>query len=130
MMKIENLAGKVNLLEIANRGKVAPNRQNATSSKAVKENFSTALADAQQVNFSKHARERLHSRGIELSNSKLTEISQAIDKAAMKGSRETLILDDNAAYLVSIPNRTVVTAFGKENLREGVVTAIDSAIIL
>jgi flagellar operon protein len=130
MMKIENLAGKVNLLEIANRGKVAPNRQNDTSSKAVKENFSTALADAQQVNFSKHARERLHSRGIELSNSKLTEISQAIDKAAMKGSRETLILDDNAAYLVSIPNRTVVTAFGKENLREGVVTAIDSAIIL
>jgi flagellar operon protein len=130
MMKIENLAGKVNLLEIANRGKVTPNRQTDTSSKAVKENFSTALADAQQVNFSKHARERLHSRGIELSNSKLTEISQAIDKAAMKGSRETLILDDNAAYLVSIPNRTVVTAFGKENLREGVVTAIDSAIIL
>lgn len=129
-MKIDSLASKVNLLEIANRGKVTPNRQNDTSSKAVKENFSTALADAQQVNFSKHARERLHSRGIELSANKLTEISQAIDKAAMKGSRETLILDDNAAYLVSIPNRTVVTAFGKENLREGVVTAIDSAIIL
>ena len=129
-MKIENMTGNVNLLEIANRGKIAPNRQSNISFKPVKEKFSTILADAQQVNFSKHARERLHSRGIELTNNKLTEISQAIDKAAMKGSRETLILDDNAAYLVSIPNRTVVTAFGKENLREGVVTAIDSAIIL
>jgi flagellar operon protein len=129
-MRIDNLASKVNLLEIVNRGKTATVGTADKSAKTVKENFSTVLAETQKVNFSKHARERLYSRGIELSDNKLGEISQAIDKAALKGSRETLILDDNAAYLVSVPNRTIVTAFGKENLREGVVTSIDSAIIL
>ena len=129
-MRVENFNQDVNLLEIATRGTGAGRASSANAEKPQRDNFSRELANACRVNFSKHARDRLFSRGIELSDSKLTQLSQAIDKAQTKGSRETLILDDNSAYVVSVPTRTVVTAFGKDNLREGVVTSIDSAIVL
>jgi len=129
-MRIGNFSRGVNLLEIVNRGKVGKDNPAKPEVKAARDTFSNELAKAGQINFSKHARERLFSRGIELSDNKMTQLSQAIDKAAGKGSKETLILDDSAAYVVSVPSRTVVTAFGRESLREGVVTSIDSAIIL
>ncbi|MBU0983215.1 MAG: hypothetical protein KKA42_05055 [candidate division Zixibacteria bacterium] len=83
-----------------------------------------------EVSFSKHASQRLHSRGIALSDEQLTKISAAVDKAEAKGSRETLILTDDAALVVAVKNRTVITAFDRDNLRDGVVTSIDSAVIL
>lgn len=129
-MRIENFNHNVNLLEIASRGSAVEKNGGMRPEKTRTDNFSRELANACRINFSRHARERLFSRGIELSDSKLTQIAQAIDKAETKGSRETLILDDNSAYVVSVPTRTVVTAFGKEHLREGVVTSIDSAIVL
>ncbi len=129
-MRTENFNRDVNLLEIARRGNAVEKSGGLRPDKTRTDNFSRELADACRVNFSRHARERLFSRCIELSDSKLTQIAQAIDKAETKGSRETLILDDNSAYVVSVPTRTVVTAFGKEHLREGVVTSIDSAIVL
>jgi flagellar operon protein len=92
--------------------------------------FSTELAANRGVQFSKHASQRLHSRGIELTDEDLSRIANAIDKAEGKGSRETLILTDDVALVVSIENRTVITAFDREHLREGVVTSIDSAVIL
>ncbi|UCD95705.1 MAG: hypothetical protein JSU69_10670 [Candidatus Zixiibacteriota bacterium] len=95
-----------------------------------KDTFSEELARTGNVNFSKHARQRLFSRGIELSDTRLSMLSHAIDKAAVKGSKDTLILDDDAAYVVSVPSRTVISAFGRDNLREGVFTSIDSAVIL
>jgi flagellar operon protein len=88
------------------------------------------MSRSKSVNFSRHASQRLHSRGIEMTDARLTKLSEAVDKAAEKGSRESLILDDTAAYVVSVPNRTVITAFDRNNLRQGVFTSIDSAIIL
>ncbi|MCX6825808.1 MAG: hypothetical protein NTV06_00870 [candidate division Zixibacteria bacterium] len=129
-MRVENFNREVKLLDIVNGGKANPEVRSHQTEKTFKNMFSQELAATNQINFSKHARERLYSRGIELSESKLTQLSQAIDKAAVKGSKDTLILDDFAAYVVSVPNRTVITAFGRENLREGVFTSIDSAIIL
>jgi flagellar operon protein len=53
-----------------------------------------------------------------------------LDKAEAKGSKETLILFDDMAMVASVKNRTVITAFDRDKLREGVVTSIDSAIII
>ena len=85
---------------------------------------------SEKVKFSAHARARLYSRGVELDDKRLEDISRAIDKADAKGARESLILADEAAYVVSVKNRTVITAFDRDNLRDGVFTAIDSAVIL
>ena len=127
-MQIQSLNREVSLLEIAGRGK-APARAGETS-KTFKDTFSHELSRQKGITISRHARARLFSRGIEMTDSKLNQLSQAIDRAAAKGSKETLILDNEAAYVASVENRTIITAFGRDNLRDGVVTSIDSAIIL
>lgn len=82
------------------------------------------------VKFSKHAMQRMHSRNVTLSQSQLERLSEAMDKAGAKGARETLVLTDDAAYVVAPDNRTVISAFDRSSLREGVFTKIDSAVIL
>lgn len=118
----------VNLIEIAQRGK-AP-ESSKTEAGSFKDMFSRELAAHREITFSKHARQRLFSRGIELRDDVLTNIADAVDRAEAKGSKETLVLTDDAALVVSVTNRTVVTAFDRDNLREGIVTSIDSAVIL
>ena len=118
----------VNLIDIA-RGNRPSAKQKAEDG-SFKEMFSKELATDKEVHFSKHASQRLFSRGIELTDKMLTNIADAIDRAANKGSKETLVLTDDAALVISVPNRTVVTAFDRENLRDGLVTSIDSAVIL
>ena len=127
-VKINNYQRPVNLLEIAERNK--PQAKKTDGESSFRQMFSQELAQDNEVTFSKHASERLYSRGIELSREQLNDISTAIDRADQKGSRETLILTDDVALVVSVKNRTVITAFDRDNLREGVVTSIDSAVIL
>ena len=51
-------------------------------------------------------------------------------RAAAKGARSSLVLMDKAALVVSVPNRTVITAVDKAALKENIFTNIDSAMIL
>ncbi|MDD5456599.1 MAG: hypothetical protein PHV30_06155 [Candidatus Margulisbacteria bacterium] len=81
------------------------------------------------VHFSNHAIARLQKRNIEISKDDLQRITSAIDKASEKGSRDSLVLVDDLALVVSIANRTVVTAMDKSSMKEQVITNIDSAII-
>ena len=120
----------VNLLEISERGhgKVAQKPSGSTSS--FKDIMAKGLSSGRPVTISKHAGERLHSRGIEMPQERMQQVADALDKAEAKGSRETLILFDDLALVASVKNRTVITAFDRDKLREGVVTSIDSAIII
>jgi len=129
-MQVNNFNSEVRLLDIVNKGKANSANKQTAADKDIKRSFSEELTQAKALNFSKHASQRLHSRGIEMSEDRLTKLSDAVDKAADKGSKESLILDDSAAYVVSVPNRTVITAFDRSNLQDGVFTSIDSAIIL
>jgi len=128
-MKINNYQRPVDLLAIAQRGKPATETQKGNG-ESFREMFSRELAEQRSVVFSRHASQRLFSRGLELTDDRLNRIADAMDKAAQKGSKETLILTDDAALVVSVENRTVVTAFDRENLREGIITSIDSAVII
>ncbi len=128
-VKINNYNRPVDLLEIANRSKPRDGSK-AAGETSFKDMFSAELGSGREVQFSKHASQRLHSRGIELTDELLNQIADAVDKAEAKGSRETLILTDEAALVVAVESRTVITAFDREHLREGVVTSIDSAVIL
>jgi flagellar operon protein len=124
-MRINHQPQPVNLIEIANR---KPGQ--ATNDTKFNEVLKTQLGETNGIQFSKHAQARLHSRGIELDTKKLNQLTEAIDKANSKGSKETLVLSDDSAFVVSVKNRTVITVFDRDNLREGVVTSIDSAVII
>jgi flagellar operon protein len=119
----------VNLLEIAQRNST-PVKGSTPATESFQSVMSQQLGNSRPVQMSKHASERLFSRGINISDDRMQQVSQALDKAEDKGSRETLILFDDMALVASVKNRTIITAFDRDKLREGVVTSIDSAVIL
>jgi flagellar operon protein len=81
-----------------------------------------------QLSFSRHAQKRLDMRGISFTPDGLDRIEQAVDKAADKGGRETLIMAGGLALVVNVPSRTVVTVMNRDSMQESVVTNIDSAV--
>jgi len=83
-----------------------------------------------QLKFSHHAQERLKSRQIQLDEADMNKLSQAVEKAREKGSRDSLILMNDLALVVSVKNNTVITAVDGENLKENIFTNIDSAVIV
>jgi flagellar operon protein len=114
----------------ASAGGAAPTRNPAAGQSAP--SFADALSQAdrsQQLLFSKHALARVQRRGIELDPSTLGRLSQGVKRAASKGSRDSLVLVDGTAFVVSVSNRTVITAVGSEHMKDNVFTNIDSAVI-
>ena len=87
-------------------------------------------SEVPQLKFSNHAIERMQSRGISYSPEDMTRLEGAIQKAAAKGSKDTLVLMDNSALIVSVKNNTVVTVMDKNALKENVFTNIDSTIVM
>jgi flagellar operon protein len=79
--------------------------------------------------FSRHALERVNRRGIQLDQSTLQRLSGGMARAASKGSRDAVVFVDSTAFVVSVPNNTVITAVDSEHMREHVFTNIDSAVI-
>ena len=81
------------------------------------------------LHFSRHAQKRLEQRGIDIDGARMARLEQAVGQAAAKGSRESLILLDEMALVVSVQNRTVVTAMAQQAGKEQVFTNIDSVVI-
>ena len=84
----------------------------------------------QPVRLSQHALERLKSRGITLSETDMKNLAGAVDSVAQKGGKDSLIMMGNAALVVSVKNRTVVTAMDRQGMQGNVFTNIDSAVVL
>lgn len=84
---------------------------------------------AGQIKFSAHAQQRLALRS-GLSDAEMKRLMDGVAKAERKGARESLILMDNLALIVSVKNRTVITAVDGQRMKENVFTNIDSAVIV
>jgi flagellar operon protein len=84
---------------------------------------------SQPLRFSGHALQRIERRGINLDQATMNRLDGGVSRAAAKGSRDSLVLVDDTAFVVSVPNRTVITAVDREHMREQVFTNIDSAVI-
>lgn len=82
------------------------------------------------VKFSQHALQRLQSRNITLEPEQLDKLNTAVNKAAQKGARESLVLMNDLALVVSVKNRTVITAMDGNSMKDNVFTNIDSAVIV
>ncbi len=82
------------------------------------------------LKFSKHASFRLNDRGIEISNEQMARLNDGARKAAEKGIKDSLVLVDDMAFIVNIPNQTVVTAMDSTETTENVFTHINGAVIM
>jgi flagellar operon protein len=109
-------------------------KSNEVDSKSTRSDFKALLANSlgryENLKFSNHAIGRLEDRGLLLSEDRAERLSKAIDAAQAKGSRESLVLLDQLAFVVSVANRTVITACDMTNLKESVFTKIDSAVVV
>lgn len=96
--------------------------------------FADALRRAQEaperLTLSAHAEQRIRQRGISLTPSEQDAMTEALDHLEAKGARDALLLRPDAAFVVNVPNRTVVTALDAGDLQNRVFTDIDSAYVL
>lgn len=93
-------------------------------------NFGTVLEKARAaLKISAHAQERIQQRNIPFGEAEMARVQNAVEKASAKGSRESLVFLDNNAFVVSVRNRTIVTAMDGMKVKDNVFTNIDSAVI-
>lgn len=107
-------------------------KQNTTgnTSKTSDVSFEDILKSKQDVKFSKHASLRLSERNISLTDEQSERLQNGVEAASEKGIKESLVLVDSLAFIVNIPNNTVVTAMDKNETNNNVFTNIDGAVIM
>ena len=94
--------------------------------------FADVLSQTKQaapVKFSAHALQRVERRGIDVSPATLGRLNDGVERAAGKGARASVVFVDATAFVVSVPNRTVITAVDRDHMKQQVFTNIDSAVI-
>lgn len=120
--------------KISNKPLLPQNRSQKVNNFNTTTNFNHILNQHiekdKELKFSKHAVERLQQRNIQLTRQEISKINSALETAAQKGIKETLILMDNRAFIASVKNKTVITAAIDEQLKDNVFTNIDGAIII
>lgn len=89
-----------------------------------------AMPKTEALKFSNHAVERMQTRGIKFTPEDMQRLNDAVSRAAAKGSKDSLILMNDSALIVSVKNNTVVTVMDKTALKENVFTNIDSTIVM
>lgn len=85
--------------------------------------------ETKELKFSKHATNRLVDRNISLTKEQMGRLEDGAMKASAKGIKESLVIVDSLAFIVNIPNSTVVTALDQTEASENVFTNIDGAVI-
>lgn len=115
------------LLSVGNQSKVSHNVRPQTSSVS----FADELTKAEKkVSFSQHAMQRMQNRSLDLSEQDLAKLEATVEKMSQKGAKESLIYMKDMALVVSVTNRTVITAMDGSSAKENIFTNIDSAAIL
>jgi flagellar operon protein len=102
----------------------------AANGQSFSQELEKTLSQSQPLTFSGHAQSRLLTRQIQLTDQQRSRLEYGVQQAAQKGSKESLVVMDNLAFIVSVPNRTVVTAVDGANRNGNVFTQIDSAVIV
>lgn len=103
------------------------------STPSPKQSFLEHLNNAVQpaeLKISKHASERLAERNIHISDAEWAHVNEKVNEAKLKGIKESLVLMDQAALIVSAKNSTVITAMDRMEAKDQLFTNIDGTIVL
>ena len=87
-------------------------------------------AAKQQVQFSKHAVQRVQERGIEMNENLMQNLNEAVQKARAKGARDVVVIGETGAFIVNVPNNVVITTMSGQEMKENIFTNIDSAVLI
>lgn len=81
------------------------------------------------LKLSKHAAGRLSDRGIRLTGEQWERLEGGARKAEQKGIKDSLVIVDELAFIVNVPNQTIITAMDSTQTDENVFTNINGAVI-
>lgn len=119
------------LIPIDNRNRLANNNISSISKPNAKNSFANLLnEEIAGVKFSQHALDRMQSRNLNFSNDDLLKLNDAVEKIAQKGAKESLVYMNDVALVVSVTNKTVITAMDGKSAKDNIFTNIDSAVII
>lgn len=114
--------------------KTQENKQVKENKKKDSPSFKEVLAEKingkEKLSFSKHAKKRINSRSIPVSKAEIDKLHNGVEKARNKGARDSLVMVNKVAYIVSVENNTVITAVDEESMEDNVFTNIDSAVFM
>lgn len=82
----------------------------------------------EKIKFSNHAAKRIESRELQLSSTDMDKLQDAVNRAEAKGAKDSLVMMNNRAFIVNIPNKTVITALDMAQSNENIFTNIDSVV--
>jgi flagellar operon protein len=89
-----------------------------------------SAGESSALKFSAHALNRIKERSIPMNGDLMGRLQKAVDTAALKGAKESLILSDDAAFIVSVKNKTVITVVDRNQMSGNVFTNIDSTVVI
>ena len=114
----------------AGRQQTGALKQNGPSFQDILSGKTVDIRTDEEVKFSKHAANRLVDRNIELTKEQVERLNMVAAKAGAKGINESLVIVDSLAFIVNVPNHTVITAMDQTETDENVFTNIDGAVII
>ncbi|MCM1120333.1 MAG: flagellar protein [bacterium] len=112
------------------RGRINPQQGLAGERLSFQEVLQKKVQTEDNLRFSKHASVRLKQRGIDLTDGQLERLLDGTRRAGQKGIKDSLVIVDELAFIVNIPNSTVVTAMDSKDAVENIFTNIDGAVIM
>ncbi|THE14473.1 flagellar protein [Bacillus timonensis] len=118
------------IFQIQNHPLSLQTRKKVQHTEPPKISFKETFEKETNLVISKHAQKRLDERNINIQDSKWKEIQMKITEAKTKGIRDSLVVTNNAALIVNVPNNTVITAMNRDEANSQIFTNINGTIIL
>lgn len=106
------------------------NAEGLSFQEILQQKSSPEKTEVNELRFSKHAAGRLNDRNISLTEEQLERLNDGARKAGQKGIRDSLVIVDELAFIVNVPNHTVVTAMDSTETTDSVFTNINGAVIM
>ncbi|MGE5484287.1 MAG: TIGR02530 family flagellar biosynthesis protein [Ignavibacteriales bacterium] len=129
-MAVDGLDGSRRIIPVGAPGPgVDRGRGIATEPGAFQRLLESAI-EVGNLKFSAHAQKRIEAGTTPFGAGELKRVAHGVDLAQSKGSGESLVLLDGMALVVSVKNRTVITAVDMQRMKDNVFTNIDSAVIV
>lgn len=109
--------------------KAVSSGDDGSKAKSFAEVLKSNLQPADKVRFSAHAIKRIEERQLPLGEQTLNRLNDGISQLNARGSKNSVIFLDETAFVVSVQNRTVVTALDKSGT-QNIFTNIDSVAVV
>ncbi|ARK30994.1 TIGR02530 family flagellar biosynthesis protein [Halalkalibacter krulwichiae] len=109
-----------------------PTRRNVNQQQTVSfHNFlNNEIRNSSVLKISKHAQYRMDTRGIDFSAEKWLAIQEKVKEARIKGVKDSLVITQDAALVVSAQNNTVITVLNRDEAKSQIFTNINGTILI